>query len=515
MGEGREHFYDAAEMKDIADTVVKYAEGVFLWVRLVVEELRKGQDDGDRIEELYAKLMRLPKTLSGKKGLYMRMIDMSPSRNEATKLFQLVLASQDPLYLDELFYAADELYQRDDSTKIVFGAQEIPTASSETGTDRPLLAVTEEVKFLTSDQIQRKLGQWEKRLKSRCMGLLEVPHASRKVQFMHATCKEFVREYLERDSSTERLEPAQVMLRTLSAIVTKLKKHDFSTRSERDSSQTHSLGSFTEMILKIRFAAQGIEWAHDPAADCYYFSLMEEVRRLFDNRGLKEPNKISHTFDVYLETWNARITPSGISLDAWDFFSLWALLMPDGSYTLMSLQRNGIDPKTGAKLLGVIIRFADLVSYSTAEVASRWEHTVQQLFSHNVDPHMRIGTLPLAMSAWGTLLHVAYCRKQAGSSLSFFESIMKAISESDKKISAKDRVYFLGYTGLRKLKLSPLWEGSLRQVLSGVLGLPEYVVTPIIGYEDPAYRVVPDPVPSLPAPEKWKVEVVFSQEATS
>jgi hypothetical protein len=227
MGEGREYFYNADDMKEIADTVVTYAEGVFLWVRLVVEELRKGQDDGDRIEDLYAKLMKLPKTLGGKNELYMRMVDMSPARGEAIRLFQLTLYYAPQLDLDVLFFAADDLYEADNSKKSIFPDPAPLAPSDKFYNDRFLRAVKQEVKFVTSDQVQRKLNQLERRLKSRCMGLLEVPRSSRKVQFFHQTCKEFVHGLLQKTQTEVKLEDSQLFLRFLSAYVIKFKTHDF------------------------------------------------------------------------------------------------------------------------------------------------------------------------------------------------------------------------------------------------------------------------------------------------
>jgi hypothetical protein len=175
MGEGRKHFYDAEEMKEIADVVVKHAEGVFLWVRLVVEELRRGQDDGGPIEDLWTKLMRLPKTLGGKNGLYMRMLDISASKDEAIQLFRLVLIHALPPDLDVLFYATEELYDTDGGVKNIFVDREVPTLSAKVPSDRPLRAVKREVKFLTAEQAQRNLNQLERRLKSRCVDFLKYP----------------------------------------------------------------------------------------------------------------------------------------------------------------------------------------------------------------------------------------------------------------------------------------------------------------------------------------------------
>ncbi len=53
----------------------------------MIEELRRGQDGRDRIEGLWTKLIRLPRTQGGKYGLYARIVDMSLSRDGAVSLF--------------------------------------------------------------------------------------------------------------------------------------------------------------------------------------------------------------------------------------------------------------------------------------------------------------------------------------------------------------------------------------------------------------------------------------------
>ena len=292
MGDGRAQFYDGDEMKEIADTVVKQAEGVFLWVRLVVEELRKGQDDGDRIEDLLTRLMRLPKTLGGKNGLYMKMIDMSPSRDKAIQLFQLALHHMSPPDLDIIFYAADELYETDHPKKNILSGQEIPVRPRKIPQERSLRAVNQEVKFFTTEQEQRNLNQLERRLKSRCMGLLEVPRSSRKVQFMHQTAKEFIHQHV-RAQTEEKLEAGELGIRFLSAYTLKLTRHNLSMGVHSASGETQGWHTFESCFKNLMIFALSIDQSvrfNCPQRDSY-FQLMEKVMNICESLGQSQDQK--------------------------------------------------------------------------------------------------------------------------------------------------------------------------------------------------------------------------------
>jgi hypothetical protein len=494
MGEGREHFYDADDMKDIADTVVKYAEGVFLWVRLVVEELRKGQDDGDRIEDLYTKLMKLPKTLGGRNGLYMRMVDMSPARGEAIKLFQLTLYHGFPPDLDVLFFAADELYEADNSKKSIFLDPEPLAPSDEIHNDRFLRAVKQEVKFVTADRAQQKLNQLERRLKSRCMGLLEVPRSSRKVQFFHQTCKEFVYGLLQKTQTEEKLEDSQLVLRFLSAYVMKLKTHDF-----MGGRSTLELGPFEAAFGALARFARCIEPSHRPDISDGCFQLMDEVRQLCDTRDMsQDENIINYCFKTYMQKKR-----SSVRFFPWDFLSLSTINLLE-TYIQMTLERTGIDPDNGTKLLCEIIMEPHMGIEPTIL------KIINHLLSHGVDLHRRVGNSAFAMSAWETLLHRAVHLKKTGRDLGAIVAIMTTISNFKANINGQDQVRFLTHAGLEFSGIP--WEGNLRQVLCGLLKLPESVVLALIGIPTVDWG---DYLPELPGMGSWKVEVKRYQPTTT
>ena len=153
-------------LRNLVANIVRKAQGVFLWVRLVVGEIIEGICEGDTMEELMSLLSTIPTELG---ELYKRALRRSSrgslealtrNRIEAYVMFQIASCARKPFSLYEFLAATHFL-----------------TAGR--GTYPDLQRLSEE--------------QMERRLNSRSAGLLEV---SRKgmgnVQFIHQTVKEFL-----------------------------------------------------------------------------------------------------------------------------------------------------------------------------------------------------------------------------------------------------------------------------------------------------------------------------------
>lgn len=125
------------------------AEGVFLWVRLVVRILLSGLEEGDDIQDLQNKLQSLPPDL---RDLYQRMLfNMIPEhRVQAAEIFQLIYmwkgTTLDPLTTTTLFFAVQ------------------PPSEAFTRPNEPL----------NSETMNWYHNQSVARIRSRCCGLLEV-----------------------------------------------------------------------------------------------------------------------------------------------------------------------------------------------------------------------------------------------------------------------------------------------------------------------------------------------------
>ncbi|KAE8453313.1 hypothetical protein EG329_011380 [Mollisiaceae sp. DMI_Dod_QoI] len=139
------------------------AEGVFVWVRLVLDELLKACTDGSMPEELIQTLSSIPDDLDKS---YQRLIDRIPLdyKFESYIMIEIVLRSEDPFGLRDL------------------GLAFLCALSS---------SPADAAKRLPSDPYSEEfLIATRRRLQSRCGGILEVLEDTT-VQFMHQTAKEF------------------------------------------------------------------------------------------------------------------------------------------------------------------------------------------------------------------------------------------------------------------------------------------------------------------------------------
>ncbi|KAK8135634.1 hypothetical protein PG984_003574 [Apiospora sp. TS-2023a] len=97
-------------VNDVSCEIRTKAEGVFLWVRLVLDVFFRRLRQYDTADELLQRIREMPPKLGGRNGLYMNMLlNLAPrDRLEAFKYFQVLLRSRmdpDPLIL--FFATAD------------------------------------------------------------------------------------------------------------------------------------------------------------------------------------------------------------------------------------------------------------------------------------------------------------------------------------------------------------------------------------------------------------------------
>lgn len=140
----------------LINDVSRKSAGVFLWVRLVVEELRAGLRDGDDILRLSRKLEIIPTDLN---EYFQRMMNsISPShRREASMILQVALHEETE------FGTLHPLYLMD----ISFLDEAKPEFAIEKDYDFSRLDLAD------SEEVQYRLDSTARRLNSRCMGLLE------------------------------------------------------------------------------------------------------------------------------------------------------------------------------------------------------------------------------------------------------------------------------------------------------------------------------------------------------
>ncbi|RMJ12251.1 hypothetical protein CDV36_008121 [Fusarium kuroshium] len=179
---------DPWHAEDLLSEIARKAEGVFLWVRLVVKSLLVGMTNGDGIRELRERLERTPSNLE---DMFKKMLaSMEPSYLEhASQLFQIHRASQGPLPLSIMAFA--DLEDQDEVLQRVLWP-------------------------LTHSNLVARCRHMKRKLSSRCKGLLEIeslpmPGQQRdtddgtdgnnnsldaimdcKVQYLHRTVKDFI-----------------------------------------------------------------------------------------------------------------------------------------------------------------------------------------------------------------------------------------------------------------------------------------------------------------------------------
>lgn len=99
-------FNDTALLTKATNYIVQHAQGVFLWVKLVGNELLDWYEDGYSEEEIFASIERLP---AGLERSYKRMFDnMTRETSDlqtGVRTFQFVLWTKRPLTVEELRHA--------------------------------------------------------------------------------------------------------------------------------------------------------------------------------------------------------------------------------------------------------------------------------------------------------------------------------------------------------------------------------------------------------------------------
>jgi hypothetical protein len=320
------------------------------------------------------------------------------------------------------------------------------------------------------------------------------------VIYMHATAKEFISQHLEKTEVGDGIEGgSQFPLQFLSAYVLKMKRTHMTVHS-----QGALIGIFDEYLGQLMWFAKRFDTkvSNDSGdhtqdhGDDTYFQILDECRRVCETPSLSQhQNLINRSFKQYVE---ANLKGGSKNLLSWDFLSM-SVEFGLEKYMRMTLVRNGIDPNNRVKIMHKLI-----------ESHGMWDSPVAgqiigHLLSHALDLPGIIGKSILAMSTWETLLHCAVRLKKAGHQIDDITILLETIPRFKGLVHERDRVLFLTYNP-KPLgpHLVPFWQGSTRQVLSGLLKLPESVVVPLIGVRkvDGSNTYFPE----LPEPGLWKVE---------
>ncbi|XTI93234.1 hypothetical protein V2W45_1430275 [Cenococcum geophilum] len=168
--------------QDLISEITAKAQGVFLWVFLVVRSLLQGLLNADRISDLQRRLRRLPSDLE---RFFRYMLDSIDDiyREQTVRIFQVSIHVREPLPFLTFWFLEEE---------------------------DPDYAVKIAARPLDEKETLLRLEETRKRLDGRCKGLLEVtkdPSVFQfRVDFLHRTVKDWFKTSEMQDVMADRLD---------------------------------------------------------------------------------------------------------------------------------------------------------------------------------------------------------------------------------------------------------------------------------------------------------------------
>jgi hypothetical protein len=277
---------------EIVADMVKRAQGVFLWVYLVVNSLLKGLDEGDDARDLRKRLDSLPDDLEEYFRHMLRTIDSS-HREQTYRIFQTTIQSM----------------------------QQLPVLAFqflETEEENPNYALEIHPAPYSDDEAEAIHKRMKGRLNARCKDLLEVnadPSQSGiskyKVDFLHRTVRDFfvntnvLQEMLNRKGPTG-FDVHLSLCRIMLALTKTLERP-----SEADSS---SLNLMFVLADELMYHAWQFERGHIPSAD-YSSQIAMEVELLdeLDHVLVKHTEPLRRVKGNKSDHWtNYRDLPKGL-----------------------------------------------------------------------------------------------------------------------------------------------------------------------------------------------------------
>ncbi|KAK0716299.1 hypothetical protein B0H67DRAFT_260877 [Lasiosphaeris hirsuta] len=179
------------EAKNLINRIVKLANGVFLWVKLVLNSLIKGLDRDDDLDDLSKQLKCLPRGLNDLYTHILKTIESPLYLEEAAMYFEVLRTAR---HSQDLAGVA----QMGEDDECAGGVMSLAAFALADG--KNLKRLSRETSWTTPrhDLMLLLCRQTESRLKSRCMGLIEVSegrgnttqHSA--VSYIHRTLIDFL-----------------------------------------------------------------------------------------------------------------------------------------------------------------------------------------------------------------------------------------------------------------------------------------------------------------------------------
>lgn len=166
--------HDQDSIAELIEEIIKRSSGVFLWVKLVTEEILRGLQHGDRIQDLFRTLYETPPDLD---AFFEYMLRKIPPRyrQEAARLLQVV----------QMWHV--------DGGKSCFHRDGVPALALSYATEFTTQQVLDlPRRRLTPAQYDEFYQRFDSKLKSRCFGLLELERfTDRRTEPSHEIAKRY------------------------------------------------------------------------------------------------------------------------------------------------------------------------------------------------------------------------------------------------------------------------------------------------------------------------------------
>ena len=331
--------------------IVERASGVFLWVFLVVQSLRRGICNSDTISELQDRLRILP--------------------TELEEFFQHILGSVEKVYHRQ----AARLYL------IRLCAQGALTTMTASFFDEkePNFALTRPVFSWDQDEIRRRKRNISQRILARCTDLIEVSQDDR-VDFLHRTVHDFLH---LRDVHNLLVQRAGVDFDTHQYMCNALLSQ-LLVRDTRDSIDPNGLCGLTSIAEEFLDHAAEME-SHSNST---YITLLEKLDRQMRRLREEDPRSL---FTVRYQ--KDRLVQAAVQR------SLYGYLCRELGHVRALIRRR--DVKVERPLLDFAIRPTKSRLFQNNYIYSPDLRVVRLLLENGADPNERCGEVPL----WKSFMH--------------------------------------------------------------------------------------------------------------
>ena len=160
-----------ARYQDLVDEIIERANGVFLWVFLVVRSIRRGFTNADTISDFQRRLRLLPTDLKTYFEFMLESVE-EVYRSQAARIYLMCLASPRPLSVTTLSFFDEE---------------------------NPTFGIEASAQAYKSSLVDQGGASAIRRIKARCPDLLEIVYKEKaeylskyQVEFIHRTAHDFI-----------------------------------------------------------------------------------------------------------------------------------------------------------------------------------------------------------------------------------------------------------------------------------------------------------------------------------